>query len=105
VGSKLIIPVTRRVKGYNRFVGQYVTFRRRGKYVTGRRKYFRPYKVYIFPDPIKYIYSCPGSLAKYESVSMKALISGPILLVAKKLLGTRKTLIYSSKSIISLSRT
>jgi len=30
---------TRRVKGYTRFVGMYV---------TGRRKRFRPYKVYIF---------------------------------------------------------
>jgi len=29
--------VIRRVKGYNRFVG---------KYVTGRRKRFRPHKVY-----------------------------------------------------------
>jgi len=35
----IIIPVTRRVKGYTRFVG---------KYVTGRRKRFRPHKVYIF---------------------------------------------------------
>jgi len=35
----LVIPVTRRVKGYTRFVG---------KYVTGRRKRFRPHKVYIF---------------------------------------------------------
>jgi len=35
----VIIPVTRRVKGYTRFVG---------KYVTGRRKRFRPHKVYIF---------------------------------------------------------
>jgi len=35
----VFIPVTRRVKGYTRFVG---------KYVTGRRKRFRPHKVYIF---------------------------------------------------------
>jgi len=35
----VIIPVTRRVQGYTRFVG---------KYVTGRRKRFRPHKVYIF---------------------------------------------------------
>jgi len=35
----IIIPVTRRVKGYTRFVG---------KYVTARRKRFRPHKVYIF---------------------------------------------------------
>jgi len=35
----LFIPVTRRVKGYTRFVG---------KYVTGRGKRFRPHKVYIF---------------------------------------------------------
>jgi len=33
------IPVTCRVKGYTKFVG---------KYVTGRRMRFRPYKVYIF---------------------------------------------------------
>jgi len=35
----VIIPVTRRVKGYTRLVG---------KYVTGRRKRFRPDKLYIF---------------------------------------------------------
>jgi len=35
----IFIPVTRRVKGYTRFVG---------KYVTGRRKRFRPHKVCIF---------------------------------------------------------
>jgi len=35
----VFIPVTRRVKGNTRFVG---------KYVTGRRKRFRPHKVYIF---------------------------------------------------------
>jgi len=35
----IFIPVTRRVKGYTRFVG---------KYVTGRRKRFRPHKEYIF---------------------------------------------------------
>jgi len=35
----MFIPATRRVKGYSRFVG---------KYVTGRRKRFRPHKVYIF---------------------------------------------------------
>jgi len=34
----ILIPVTCRVKGYTRFVG---------KYVTGRRKRFRPHKVYI----------------------------------------------------------
>jgi len=37
--ERLVIPVTRRVKGYTRFVG---------KYVTGRRKRFQPHKVYIF---------------------------------------------------------
>jgi len=31
------IPVTRKVKGYTTFVG---------KYLTGRRKRFRPHKVY-----------------------------------------------------------
>jgi len=35
----IFIPVTRRVKGYTRFVG---------KYVTGRRKRFRPHKVCIY---------------------------------------------------------
>jgi len=35
----IIIPVTHRLKGYTRFVG---------KYVTGRRKRFRPHKVHIF---------------------------------------------------------
>jgi len=35
----LFIPVTRRVKGYTRSVG---------KYVTGIRKRIRPHKVYIF---------------------------------------------------------
>jgi len=35
----LIIPVTRRLEGYTKFVG---------RYVTGRRKRFRPHKVYIF---------------------------------------------------------
>jgi len=37
----VIIPVTRRVKGYTRFVG---------KYVTGRRKRFRPHNVYSRVD-------------------------------------------------------
>jgi len=35
----IFIPVTRKVKGYTRFVG---------KYVTGRRKRFRRYKDYVF---------------------------------------------------------
>jgi len=35
----IFIPVTRRVNGYTRFVG---------KYVTSRRKRFRPHKVYTF---------------------------------------------------------
>jgi len=35
----IIIPVTRRVKGYTRFVE---------KYITGRRKRFGLYNVYIF---------------------------------------------------------
>jgi len=37
--TSLLIAVTRRVNGLTRFVG---------KYVTGRRKRFRPHKVYIF---------------------------------------------------------
>jgi len=39
VKLKIIIPDTRRIKGYTRFVG---------KYVTGRRKRFRPHEVCIF---------------------------------------------------------
>jgi len=35
----IIILVTHRVKGYNIFIG---------KYVTGRRKRFQPHKLYIF---------------------------------------------------------
>jgi len=35
----IFIPVTRKVKGYTRFSG---------KYVTGKRKRLQPYKVYIF---------------------------------------------------------
>jgi len=37
--QSIFIPVTRRVKGYTRFVG---------KYVKGRRMRFPPHKVYIF---------------------------------------------------------
>jgi len=37
--ASVFILVTRRVKGYTRFVG---------KYVTGKRKRFIPHKVYIF---------------------------------------------------------
>jgi len=39
----IFIPVTRRAKGYTRFVGKYVKGYTRfvGKYVTGRRKRFR----------------------------------------------------------------
>jgi len=36
--DRMILPVTYRAKGYIRFVG---------KYVTDRRKRFRPHKVYI----------------------------------------------------------
>jgi len=36
---RLVIPVTRRVKGCTKFVG---------KYVTGRMKRFEPHKAYIF---------------------------------------------------------
>jgi len=39
IRANCIFNVTRRVKGYTRFVG---------KYVTVRRKRFRPYKVYIY---------------------------------------------------------
>jgi len=52
--NKVFIPVTRRVKGYTRFVG---------KYVTGRRKRFRPHKVYIFliriTSPVVRLSVCP----------------------------------------------
>lgn len=39
VRSFVIIPVARRVKGYTRFVR---------KYVTGKRKRFRPRKKYVY---------------------------------------------------------
>jgi len=39
----VVVPVTCRVKGYARFVEEYV---------TGRRKLFRPDKVYIFLDSV-----------------------------------------------------
>jgi len=39
-----ILPITRRVKEYIRFVGKHVTGRR-NKYVTGRRKRFRPHVI------------------------------------------------------------
>jgi len=56
VKLKIIIPDTRRIKRYTRFVGKYVKGRRKrfrpqrfvGKYVTGRRKRFRPHEVCIF---------------------------------------------------------
>jgi len=38
IGNIIFIPLTRRIKGYTRFVG---------KYVTSRRKRFRLHKVYI----------------------------------------------------------
>jgi len=58
--NNIFIPVTRRVKGYTRFVG---------KYVTGRRKRFRPHKVYIF-------LICPSvRLSVCLSVRMNAEIS------------------------------
>jgi len=37
----VIIPVTRRIKGY-----EYIRFA--GMYIIGRRKRFRPYKLYIY---------------------------------------------------------
>jgi len=60
----LIIPVTRRVKGYTRFVG---------KYVTGRRKRFRPHKVYIFL--IKITSRVDLAMSVCPSVRMNAEIS------------------------------
>jgi len=53
----LFIPVTRRVKGYARLVG---------KYVTGRRKRFRPRKVYIFLIRITSQVGLAMSVCPYE---------------------------------------
>jgi len=61
----IVIPFTRRVKGYTRFVG---------KYVTGRKKRFRPHKVYIFLIRI----TSRVDLAMCPSVHMNAEISETI---------------------------
>jgi len=53
----LFIPVTCRVKGYIRFVE---------KYVTGRRKRFRLYKVYIFLIRINSRVDLAMSVCPYE---------------------------------------
>jgi len=55
--SYIIITVTRRVKGYTRFVG---------KYVTGRRKRFQPYRVYIFLIRITSRVDLAMSVCPYE---------------------------------------
>jgi len=53
----VIIPVTCRVKGYTRFVG---------RYVTGRRKRFRPHKVYKFLIRITSRVDLAMSVCPYE---------------------------------------
>jgi len=65
--SSVIITVTRRVKGTPRFVG---------KYVTGRRKRFRPHKVYIFL--IRITSRVDLAMSVYPSVRMNAEISETI---------------------------
>jgi len=63
----IFIPVTRRVKGYTRFVGMYV---------TGRRKRFRHHKVYIFL--IRITSRVDLAMAVGPSVRMNAEISETI---------------------------
>jgi len=58
---------TRIVKGYTRFVG---------KYITGRRKRFRPHKVYIFP--IRITSRVDLAMSVCPSVLMNAEISETI---------------------------
>jgi len=53
----VIMPGTRRVKRYTRFVG---------KYVPGRRKHFRPHKVYIFLIRITNRFDLVISVCPYE---------------------------------------
>jgi len=55
--NTFIIPVTRRVKGYTRFVG---------KYVPGKRKRFRPHKEYIFLIRISSRVDLAMSVCPYE---------------------------------------
>jgi len=57
VGVAICIQVTRRVKGYTRFVG---------KYVTGRRKRFRLHKIYIFLSRITSRVDLTMSVCPYE---------------------------------------
>jgi len=79
----IFIPVTRRVKGYTRFVG---------KYVTGKRKRFRPHKVYIFLIRITSrvdlaISVCPMNAEISETIRAKLLRFGmqiPELLTQRK---------------------
>jgi len=63
----MFIPVTRRLKGYTRFVG---------KYATGRGKRFRPHKVYIFLIGITSRVDLAMSVC--PSVQMNAVISETI---------------------------
>jgi len=65
--NSVIIPVTRRVKGYTRFFG---------KYVTGKRKRFRPHEVYMFLIRITSRVDLPMSVCL--SVRMNAEISETI---------------------------
>jgi len=67
LGYTVFIPVTRRVKRYTRFVG---------KYVTGRRKRFRTHKVYIFF--IKITIRIDLAMSVCPSVRMNAEISETI---------------------------
>jgi len=69
--TSLLIAVTRRVNGLTRFVG---------KYVTGRRKRFRPHKVYILTSRVDLAMSfCPSVRL---SVRMNAEISRSSLSVS-----------------------
>jgi len=86
----LVIPDTRRVKGYTRFVG---------KYVTGRRKRFRPHKVYIFL--IRIISRVDLAMSVCPSVRMNAEISESMR-VTKLGLGTQIPEIPAQRKFVSV---
>jgi len=65
-GIYIVIPATRKVKGYTRFVG---------KYVAGRSKRFQPHKVYIFLITITSRVDLAMSVCPYERWDLGTIIS------------------------------
>jgi len=75
----LFIFVTRIVKRYNRFIGKYVTGRRKSFRLhkkTGRRKRFRPHKEYIFLIRITSRVDLAMSICPYGRCDIKAAVLG-----------------------------